>query len=394
MRCRALGLTGILAAAVIAAAVPSMPQEISAIGGVVPMAPGIPVRSYEEWKHAVMPPLGAVDPFFRISTSDPYGPRGMYGLWDHDEPLEVRTARVAAWWAALPPDFVIDTHPRYYTFLSPDRPPLLPSPTYESTYVGYEQRFLDEARAGGDVVIAFDVARQDGRVLVDLDGPRVAAFAVFAAGTPPERILQTLAYYFDRFGFYLVEAEKEAIIRDYAVSAGLPTDAAAMARYRAGDPRYAPFPTYEEWVHGMPFAARWFRGTTKWWHDDTLEERAGRSLMAWQGPEAYTLINAYTRFPGTFITLGNGDPYDAYEGRWIAEAIAAGDIVVPFVPPGDTPPGNVGARPLSFAVFWPGSPQDSLEMVLRTYLDVRYDMPPESIEAVIAGYRQMMGLDS
>lgn len=361
-------------ASVIAAAMPA---------SVVAASPGIPVLDYEAWKHAARPPIYAADPFYGIEANA-FGPRGFYGLWDHDAPLEEREAEVAAWWATQPEAFVSHTHPRYFAFLSPDMPERPGGPTYQSTYASFERRFLAEAEAGGDTVLTFPTPAWDGST--------VPVYAVFAAGTPPVRIAMILTSHLrasTQFGFS--NAEAEAFVAEYARSVGLPTDIDAMRLYYSGSPRFEPTEvTYEEWLHGMPFDPSGYRGSNVWWHDEPLAERLGRALLAWGEPDEYATTDR--RFPGIFVSLGNGDRYDAYQARWVAESIAAGDIAIPFVPLSDVPPGDTAPRPINFAVFWAGSPQAQVEMVLRTWLAERFGMTTDMIETVVATYRSMMGL--
>ncbi|MCC6737079.1 MAG: hypothetical protein IT534_13265 [Bauldia sp.] len=349
---------------------------------VVAAQPGIPVLDYEAWKHAARPPIYAADPFYGIEAYA-FGPRGFYGLWDHDAPLEEREAEVAAWWATQPEAFVSHTHPRYFAFLSPDTPERPGGPTYQSTYASFERRFLAEAEAGGDTVLTF--------LRPAWDGSTVPVYAVFAAGTPPVRIAMILTSHLRRttqFGFS--NAEAEVFVVEYARSAGLPTDIAAMRLYYSGSPRFEPTEvTYEEWLHGMPFEPSGYRGSNVWWHDEPLAERLGRALLAWGEPDEYAVADRW--FPGIFLSLGNGDRYDAYQARWLAESIAAGDIVVPFVPLSDVPAGDTAPRPINFAVFWVGSPQAQVEMVLRTWLAERFWMTTDMIDAVVSTYRSMMG---
>lgn len=366
---------GLVAAALAAPAL----QAQETVDAVVPVAPGIPVLTYEAWKHASTPPIYSYDPFFRIEPYE-FGPRGYFGLWDHDAPLEVRAAEVAAWWADLPAGYVPNAHPRYFAFLSPDMPERPGFPTYRSAYVDYERRFLEEAAAGGDTIVEIPVR--------GWHGSPVPVYAVFAAGTPPERVLMVLAQHLRQVAtFDYALEEVEAFVAEAARAAGLPADPAAMARYFSGRRDDPPRPSYEEWVHGVPYPSRGYRGSTVWPHDTPLAERLGRAIAAWREPAAYVSARPPYRFPGTFIDLGDGDEYDGFEGRWIAEAIGAGDIVVPFIAPSAAFRGDAAARPISFAVFWRGSPPDSVEMVLRTWLASRYDMTADAIDGVIATYR-------
>jgi hypothetical protein len=370
-----------LVAAVLLAAAPLQAEDT--VAAVVPTAPGIPVLTYETWKHTSTPPIYSADPFFGIEPYE-FGPRGYFGLWDHDLRLDVRTAEVAAWWASLPAGYVPNAHPRYFAFLSPDMPERPGFPTYRSAYVDYERGFLEEAMAGGDTIVEVPVR--------GWDGSPVPVYAVFAAGTPPERVLMVLAWHLRQsltFGY--TEEEIEAFIAETARARGLRADAADLTRYLSGSPRDPPEPSYEEWVHGVPFAVWWYRGSFVWPHDTPLAERLGRSIAAWREPAAYASAGSEQRFPGTFIDLGDGDAHDGFEGRWIAEAIGAGDVVVPFSPPPVATRGIVAARPISFAVFWLGSPPDAVEAVLRTWLTSRYGMTATAIDGVVATYRASIG---
>lgn len=351
--------------------------------GVVAAEPGVPELSYEAWKHLPLGARGAGDAFFAMAPYA-FGPAGLYGLWDHDGPEAAVPDDVAAWWAGLPAGYVNDGHPRYYAFLWPGEQADPLRPRFSSTYAGYQQRFLDEARAGGDTVLTFGARVRDAT--------REPVYAVFAAGTPPERMAETLAWHLlQRQMFGLDRAEAEAIVAEAAAAAGLAVTPEALRSWFSASPRDPPPPTYEEWVHGVPGTALRPRGSALWWHDEPLAERIGRSLALWGPPSAYADVSLHTWFPGTFIVLGDGDAHDAFEGRWLVEAIAAGDIAVPFPLPPPAPAGDAPARPLAFAVFRIASPADSVEAVLRTYLAGLYDLPPAAIEAVVVRYRAMDG---
>ncbi len=110
---------------------------------------GHPTFTYAEWKHP--------------------DPAGEPLLWDHDEPLEVRRQRNAEWWARMGA-FAALPEPMNYAVLRPNR--AVPESIYHD-------RFLTDARRGGDIIIPFIDRR--------LDEPE-QVYLVVAAGAPVEAV--------------------------------------------------------------------------------------------------------------------------------------------------------------------------------------------------------------
>lgn len=359
----------------------------------VEVDPRIPSLTYEEWKHANAPtliyeyraPFGG-----RIFGYDDYypWPRGFYGLWDHDEPLEVRTRRVGAFYAERPAGYWNYRHPQYFAFFDPTDLPV-PGQIVETAgqaYVSYQQRFIAEAAAGGDIIVPFEGRRVEG-------GPKYPMVAVFAAGTPGDQVDRLLFYLLGQRGqpFWLDLLERTEVVAAYRATRGLTTEARDLIwgnRPPVIDHPHPP-PTYEEWVYGV-FQ---LRGWILWPHDSPLAERQALTAewwaenrnppWAWSGPATFPFWTQHI----AMILLGDGDEDDAYQARWISEAIAAGDTVIPFPPvwrtSGDAPLGN--GREIAFLVFDAGAPPEIIEPMARSYLADR-GLTEEEIDGVIAAF--------
>jgi hypothetical protein len=94
------------------------------------------------------------------------------------------------------------------------------------------------------------------------------------------------------------------------------------------------------------------------------------------------------------IGFGGGDPpplrrTDEFEARWLAECIAAGDIVIPFLAIRG-PGGEQAAEPraLQFFVFEAGTPAHAVEGVIRAYM-TNNGWPYADIAAATRFYRMM-----
>jgi hypothetical protein len=163
---------------------------------------------------------------------------------------------------------------------------------------------------------------------------------------------------------------------DGAVAQQLPTQA----------PR---FTTYEEW-RDQPTGG--LRGVVAWSHDPAGREWWREHIERfWQNFDGWDLDHPNM---WVFIRLGDGDPYDAYQARWVADCLQFGDIVIPYASAPRSAADSLGRGPedapryLSFAVFAAGASPEGIERVLRTRLG-RQDLTPEEIEAVVQTYRAM-----
>lgn len=149
-----------------------------------------------------------------------------------------------------------------------------------------------------------------------------------------------------------------------------------------------PLVTYEEW-RDQPTRLRpavaWTHdpATREWWREQV--ERFWRNFDGWDMDHPDHWV---------FVRLGDGDPYDAYQARWVADCLQFGDIVIPYA---SAPSGGAHAlqrgsedapRYLSFAVFAAGASPEGLERVLRYRLG-RQNLTPEEIETVVQTYRAM-----
>jgi hypothetical protein len=370
----------------IAAVLPPLVAPAQQPAGVTTPLPGLltpllPSLTYEEWKHLPSPRLNSR--WFGYEAYRAW-PRGYYGLWDHDEPLEVRSARVAEYYATLPPGYINRRHPRYYAILDPTNL-AAPGETGRGAavvFAPYQQRFLDEARAGGDIIIPFAGRREE-------EGELHPMFAVFAAGTPPDRVAEVLLYVVgQRESAWMTGEEAIATLRSYRASLGLPTTEEYVRQIYAArtETREHPPATYEEWVYGVydPIPLRWPHTVP----DETSRARLGafwRSQLLTQNAD-------FNRFLGhaAIIHLGDGHD-DEYEGRWLAEALAAGDLVLPFplLIRRESDP-RVGRTVPVFMVFEAGAPVTSVLAIAQQYLSER-NVPPETIAAILADY---LGIDA
>lgn len=153
--------------------------------------------------------------------------------------------------------------------------------------------------------------------------------------------------------------------------------------------------TYEEW---QEVYRNEFRSAFKpWSHEEPLDVRARRAAR-WWAEEGYYGPEWHGALYYAFVTLGDGWYYGDYQARWLAECLANGDIVIPFlsgirfdgyrgVRIGDGEP-----RPLEFVVFHVGTPPEAVEGVIRSTFPQRYLLTPEEIEDVIRTYRGLVGL--
>ncbi|MCW5714926.1 MAG: hypothetical protein KIT43_10480 [Bauldia sp.] len=99
-----------------------------------------------------------------------------------------------------------------------------------------------------------------------------------------------------------------------------------------------------------------------------------------------------------FIRLGDGNPGEAFEDRWVAECMAGGDIVIPYLsqPLDPDAPYRRGrednSRYLSFAIFQAGAPPEGVEPVLRSSLQ-QPGLTPAEIDVAVQTYRAMYAPD-
>lgn len=340
--------------------------------------------SYEAWLHQR-----------QIGDYWGTGPRGFYGLWDVHEPSEARAARVAAYWAGFAEDFHDSLHPRYYTFLDPDNP--VASGRYAAPFPQYQQRFLDEARAAGEIVIAFEGRSEPGGLLRTVYG-------VFAIGTPPERVERSLHRYLLQRNFYLEGEEMLAVLNLYRGSVGL-EPRTQLPSIRDTNYDGHPAPTYEEWLYKV-YQPRGIHGygAVYWPHDEPLEVRAARNAAAWERRREFGFMYTYTWGPFLFppyymrVTIGGDELDDRFRARWVREARAAGDIVIPLEGQVLPEPRNADLPTGAYFVFAAGAPPDQIEYTIRSAFGAvwRYNtqppLSPEEIEAIIRVYRSVADL--
>lgn len=181
--------------------------------------------------------------------------------------------------------------------------------------------------------------------------------------------------------------------RAMTVLLGLVVAEPALAQAGWAPPRPEPG-TYEAWRDrgGRPYT-----GIIPWRHDPEFLALFRPWLEQW-----------WARFAGltdvdhpsmwAFIQLGDGIGGDEYEARWVAECMAAGDIVIPYLS-APVDPDNLyqrgpddGRRYVAFAIFAFPAPPEGVEPVLRTNLAARL-LTPAEIDAVVATYRAMYVFD-
>jgi len=168
----------------------------------------------------------------------------------------------------------------------------------------------------------------------------------------------------------------------------LPTTEEYVRQIYAARTEYLEDPpqTYEEWAYGVydPFPARWP-------HTEPDETSQARQGAFWRSHPVVLNAN-FNRFLGhaAIIHLGDGHD-DEFEGRWLAEALAAGDLVVPFpvLIRSESDP-RVGRTVPVFMVFEAGAPMTSVLAITQQRL-TESNVPPETIAAILTDY---LGIDA
>lgn len=137
--------------------------------------------------------------------------------------------------------------------------------------------------------------------------------------------------------------------------------------------------TYEDWLFGPPNPGFYFPSK---WNDEMRQDAEFRAAVdAWWERNA-GIGGLDHHYLWHFITIGDGNPAEPFDLRFIAECITAGDVVIPYWS-GRAPEGR---QELVFIVFFPGAPVEAIIPIAegRMYFDF---VPEDEIERVIASFR-------
>lgn len=136
-------------------------------------------------------------------------------------------------------------------------------------------------------------------------------------------------------------------------------------------------PSYEEWLGLFSAPLRVGPGRSAWRHDVPIEQSSRYWRDYWADVEGRGGAPALDSHILAFAVFSPDMNCSGYISRWIDEARAFGDIVIP-----EPEPGN-------FIVFHAGTPPDWIERTIVQYYGDRHHWPAAAIAVIIDAYRAL-----
>ncbi|MCC6737082.1 MAG: hypothetical protein IT534_13280 [Bauldia sp.] len=289
--------------------------------------------------------------------------------WSHSWPAEQERAYRTQLWAGR--EWLARTHHNDGLLISLDR-----------SCSAHAARWLAEAAAYGDVIVP-----------IRGEPTRPYLFFVAHAGTPPNIVEAMLAFDLPRYGLaYLTDGA----IRAYREET--PAEIAAGVAIAIAEAAVPP-PPYEVWRGALIDMTP----PVLWDHAAPLLERA-EATAATTFTQVDLSLPTYGSGVIVFLDVpadGTATVEDRYWARWLMEAMAGGDTVVPYLGLPEvthrravtdgriSEPVRDGARPLRFAIFAAGLSPHIAEAELRDTLMRWERLPPDEVEAVVETWRAL-----
>lgn len=137
------------------------------------------------------------------------------------------------------------------------------------------------------------------------------------------------------------------------------------------------FPTYEAWM-----ATPWRYGNAPWPHDRPVEETSPIWAAYWA--RRGVVVESHPTNLSIWGPSTSQGCWD-YVSRWLDEARAYGDIVIPISPYRGRP------EPVYF-VLHAGTPPETAIRVMELYFGISFHvLPPGELEGAVAAYRATLG---